>query len=119
MAVDVEISEHIATITMNRPEALNAFDNGQLRAMTAAFRGIGGDRDVRAVILTGAGLKAFAAGADIKEMAEMTAAEGLAFARLGHAMALAIENLARPVIAAVNGYALSGGSEAALACGLR
>src|SRR4051812_23989534 len=119
MAVDVEISGAVATVTMNRPEALNAFNTEQLRAMHEALKRVRDDKSVRCVILTGAGERAFAAGADIKEMASKSELEGMEFARLGHGMANLIENMPKPVIAAVNGFALGGGSEIALACDFR
>jgi enoyl-CoA hydratase len=104
---------------MNRPNALNAFNSAQLRAVLDAFRELRDDRSVRCVILTGAGPKAFAAGADIKEMVDLEGASATAFARLGHAVANAIEALPQPVIAAVNGFAIGGGSELALASDIR
>lgn len=119
MAVDVERAAGVATVTLNRPEALNAFDEAQLRDLLATLRDLRADRSVRAVVLTGAGDRAFAAGADIKAMATMTGEEGLAFGRRGHAVASAVEALPQPVIAAVNGFALGGGCELALACDLR
>src|SRR5829696_8152167 len=111
MAVEVEIADGIATVTMNRPEALNAFNTEQLRTMIDAFRQVRDDASVRCVILTGEGERAFAAGADIKEMAGKSEAEGLEFGRLGHTMTNAVEMMSKPVIAAVNGFALGGGSE--------
>ena len=79
MAVEVEIDKGIAVVTMNRPQALNAFNSEQLDLLGAAFHALGQDRSVRVVILTGAGDRAFAAGADIKEMVDLTPAGGLAF----------------------------------------
>lgn len=119
MAVDVEISDGIALITMNRPQALNAFTSAQLDLLKSALDAVGNDRSVRAAIITGAGDRAFAAGADIKEMAELSPAEALAFGRKGHAVTNAIERLPQPVIAAVNGYAFGGGCEIAIACDIR
>ena len=119
MAIDVEISDGVAVVTMNRPQALNAFNTEQLDHLGAAIRAIGEDRSVRVVILTGAGDRAFAAGADIKEMVGLTAAEGLAFGRKGQALTNAVELLPQPVIAAVNGYAFGGGCELAIACDIR
>jgi enoyl-CoA hydratase len=119
MAIDVEIADRIATVTMNRPEALNAFNTEQLDLLIAAFRALADDRSVRAVILTGAGERAFAAGADIKAMAAMTPAEGVDFGRKGHAATAAVELLPQPVIAAVNGFAFGGGCELAIACDIR
>jgi enoyl-CoA hydratase len=119
MAVDIDIAGAIATVTMSRPEALNAFNSEQLQAMIDALRQVRDDKSVRCVIITGAGDRAFAAGADIKEMADKTSEEGLEFGRLGHAMASAAETMPKPTIAAVNGFALGGGSEIALACDIR
>ncbi len=119
MAVDFQIDGAVAVVTLNRPEALNAFDSAQIDLVIDAFRSLKGHRVVRAVILTGSGDRAFAAGADIKEMAELSEREGLAFGRRGHLMASAVETLPQPVIAAVNGFALGGGCEIALACDIR
>jgi enoyl-CoA hydratase len=119
MAVDVERHDGIAIVPMTRPEALNAFNSEQLAAMVETFRSLRSDREVRCVVLTGSGPRAFAAGADIKQMVDMSSEEGLTFGRLGHAAANAIEGLPQPVIAAVNGFALGGGSEIALACDFR
>src|SRR5215203_4111056 len=119
MAVDVEIDEGIAVITMNRPQALNAFSSEQLDRLGAAFHALGLNRSVRVVILTGAGDRAFAAGADIKEMVDLTPVEGMAFGRKGQALTNCVERLPQPVIAAVNGYAFGGGCELALACDIR
>jgi enoyl-CoA hydratase len=119
MAVDVEIAAGIAVITMNRPQALNTLTSAQLDLLLGALRRIAADPSVRVAILTGAGERAFAAGADIKEMAEKSPAEGLAFGRKGHAVANALELLPQPTIAAVNGYAFGGGCELALACDIR
>jgi len=119
MSVEIEVADNIATVTMNRPEALNAFNSKQLGRMIDALKRVRDDNSVRCVILTGAGERAFAAGADIKEMAQKSPDEGLAFARLGHAMANLAEGMPKPTIAAVNGFALGGGSEIALACDIR
>lgn len=119
MAVDLARDEAIATVTLNRPEALNAFDEGQLTALLDVMETLRQDRAVRCVILTGAGDRAFAAGADIKRMQAMTPDEFAVFGRLGQRAAMAIESLPQPVIAAVNGFALGGGCEIALACDIR
>jgi enoyl-CoA hydratase len=119
MAVEIDVADGIATVTMNRPEALNAFNSQQLRLMIEAFRRLRDDDRVRCVILTGAGERAFAAGADIKEMAGKNRDDALEFARLGHAVTGAVEAMAKPTIAAVNGYALGGGCEIALGCDIR
>lgn len=119
MAVEITRDGRVTIVTMSRPEALNAFNTAQLEELVGAFHALRGDRETRVVILTGAGEKSFAAGADIKEMAGLDHQQGLAFGRLGHAFANAIETLPQPVIAAVNGYAFGGGCEAALACDFR
>lgn len=110
----------LAILTLNRPEVLNALDAEVIRRLATAFAEIEADAAVRAVILTGAGERAFAAGADIGELSALegpVAAERLA--RRGHALTLAIEQLRVPVIAAVNGFALGGGCELAMACDIR
>ena len=119
MAIEITRAEGVATVTLNRPEALNAFSTAQLEALLATFRELRADAAMRCVIVTGAGEKSFAAGADIKEMVDMSPAAGLAFGRLGHAMTAAAESLPQPTIAAVNGFAFGGGCELALACDLR
>jgi enoyl-CoA hydratase len=119
MAVDVETGDGVAVVSLNRPEALNAFDVEQLDRLGAALHALGEDHSVRAAILTGAGERAFSAGADIRAMAEMTNSDAIAFARKGHAAANALALLPQPVIAAVNGYAFGGGCELAIACDIR
>ena len=112
----LEISDKIATLTINRPQSLNALNSEVLRELECAFYQLERDAAVQVVILTGAGEKAFVAGADIKEMVEMNACQGRAFALQGQQMMLALEKMKKPVIAAVNGFALGGGLELALAC---
>lgn len=112
----IETSAGIATLTINRPQSLNALNAEVLRELECAFYELERDAAVKVVILTGAGEKAFVAGADIKEMATLTACEGHAFGRQGQQVLLALEKLSKPVIAAVNGFALGGGLELALAC---
>ncbi|MGI9252702.1 MAG: enoyl-CoA hydratase/isomerase family protein, partial [Thermomicrobiales bacterium] len=119
MAIDVTRDHLVATVTLNRPEALNAFNSDELQSLLNAFTWLRDESGLRCVILTGAGEKSFAAGADIKEMAEYDAQGGYVFGALGHAVANAIERLPQPVIAAVNGYAFGGGCELALACDFR
>jgi enoyl-CoA hydratase len=119
MPIDVVRDGHVATITLNRPDVLNAFNTEHLDTLRNTIQTLSSDRDVRVVILTGAGERAFAAGADIAEMREKRPSEALEFARLGQAVCLAIEAAPQPYIAAVNGYALGGGCEVSLACDIR
>ena len=109
----------IAYVTVNRPEKLNALNRKVMEELGACFAEIRDDEDVRAVILTGAGEKAFVAGADINELALQTPVEGKETSLRGQRVLDSIENLGKPVIAAVNGYALGGGCELAMACTLR
>ncbi|MBJ6802582.1 enoyl-CoA hydratase/isomerase family protein [Geomonas propionica] len=111
-----EIAEGIATVTVNRPASLNALNSQVLGELECTLYKLEQDAAVRVVILTGAGEKAFVAGADIKEMADMTSFEGHRFALQGQRVMLFMEKMSKPVIAAVNGYALGGGLELALAC---
>jgi enoyl-CoA hydratase len=111
--------EHVAYVTLNRPKVLNALNHTALTELNAAFEDASVDDDVRGVILTGAGEKAFIAGADITDVARIGAVEAEAFTRAGQAVLNVIENLGKPVIAAVNGYALGGGCETAMACTIR
>src|SRR4051812_27345129 len=104
------------TVTVNRPKVLNALDDATLRELTDLFLGLEADGGARCVILTGAGDKAFVAGADIAAMAALSVDEARAFAERGHRLGALIEALRAPVIAAVNGFALGGGLELALAC---
>jgi enoyl-CoA hydratase len=107
----------IATITVNRPDKLNALNRAVLEGLHRAFSELVGS-DVRVVILTGAGEKAFVAGADIAGMKSLGAAEAKAFADLGHSVGNLMEALPCPIIAQVNGFALGGGCELAMACDL-
>ncbi|HEV3089480.1 MAG TPA: enoyl-CoA hydratase-related protein [Candidatus Elarobacter sp.] len=110
----------IATVTLNRPGVLNALNLQMLDELSEAFARLGSDERVRAIILTGSGAKAFAAGADIGELNALpTARAAEAQARKGQALTTQIERLRVPVIAAVNGFALGGGCELAMACDIR
>jgi enoyl-CoA hydratase len=109
----------IAYITVNRPKVLNALNMATMEELRAAFTEAKNDPDVRVVILTGAGEKAFIAGADISELAQQDPVSGKRFAHRGQSVLDLIENLGKPVIACVNGFALGGGCEVALACTMR
>ncbi len=106
----------VATLFFNRPKALNALNSELFNEVDTALDTIENDSDIRVMILTGSGDKAFVAGADISELAKMNPLQGKLFSRKGQKLFSRIEGLAIPVIAAVNGYALGGGLEAALSC---
>lgn len=108
----------VATLTLDRPKALNALNAQALRELSEALEQVAHHADARALIVTGAGEKAFVAGADIAEMAELSPTQALHFAEAGHRALAALEALSIPTIAAVNGFALGGGCELALACDL-
>lgn len=114
-----EKHDRVATVTVNRPEKLNALNRQVMEELFDCFRNIQADEEVRVGILTGAGEKAFVAGADIQELAVLTPIEGKAKSIHGQEILDFIENLGKPTIAAVNGYALGGGCELAMACTLR
>ncbi|RQR52659.1 enoyl-CoA hydratase [Burkholderia sp. Bp9125] len=109
----------IAYVIVNRPKVLNALSASTWKDLRTAFEDARGDASVRGVVLTGAGDKAFVAGADISELAHATAIEAEQSSRSGQAVLDLIENLGKPVIAAINGFALGGGCETAMACTLR
>lgn len=119
MSIDLECEGSIATITFDQPEKLNALDSESLGELLEVITDVARDRSIRAIILTGAGDRAFVAGADIQQMATFTIDYATVFARLGHAVTSALELAPQPVIAAVNGYALGGGCEICLACDIR
>jgi enoyl-CoA hydratase len=119
MAVEVAREGAVAIVTVNRPEALNALDRETNERLLAAVRELSPDDSIRAVVLTGGGDKAFVAGADIPEMSRLTAEEARRFAALGQAVTSGIEAAPQPWVAAVNGFALGGGCELALACDIR
>jgi enoyl-CoA hydratase len=112
--VTKEVSDSIVTITVSRPESLNALNREVLNQLSSELDSI--SKDVRVVVITGAGSKAFVAGADIKSMYECNQAEIKSYVELGQSVMRKIETLHCPVIAALNGYALGGGLELALAC---
>jgi enoyl-CoA hydratase len=114
-----EKSGGVATITLNRPEALNAFSKDVAKEVFHALEDVKNDENVRVLILTGAGEKAFSTGADIKAMVGMTALKARELSLMGEKLCSALENLEKPVIAAINGYALGGGLEVAMSCDLR
>lgn len=109
----------IATITINRPEALNALNEKTLLEILSRVEDANEDENIRVVIITGAGDRAFSAGADIKMLKELDSSKATELSRLGHELCDKIEELGKPVIAAINGYALGGGLELAMACDIR
>ncbi|MDH5824153.1 enoyl-CoA hydratase-related protein [Luteimonas sp. RD2P54] len=115
------IADHdaVRVVTINRPDKLNALNAATLDALHDAFEAVAGDPSVRVAVLTGAGPKAFVAGADIAEMAGLTPVQARDFSRRGQRTMRRIETLPKPVIAMLNGFALGGGLELAMACHLR
>ncbi len=109
----------VAILTLNRPKVLNALNSQTLSELANAMAACKDDAGVRAIVLTGAGDKSFVAGADINELAALSPVEGKEHARRGQQIFDAIEQLGKPVIAAINGFALGGGCELAMACTLR
>jgi enoyl-CoA hydratase len=109
----------VRTLTINRPDKLNALNRDTINELQIAFQQARHDDDVRVVVLAGAGEKAFVAGADIAELSDMSPIEAQAFSRAGQAMMRTIEMLEKPVIARVQGFALGGGLEIAMCCHLR
>ena len=114
-----EKSDGIGIITINRPDYLNAMNIEVVKELFDSVRNMIQDDSVGVIIITGSGEKAFVAGADIKAMQKMNAEQALTFGKMGQSMTLEIENSPKPVIAAVNGFALGGGCEIALACHFR
>ena len=114
--IKFQIEEHIATITFNRPEVLNALNEASLKEFSHAVDKVTGDEDIRVLILTGAGDKSFVAGADIKEFLKFNALKAKVFSEMGHCIVNKLQDLPIPVIGAVNGFALGGGCEVAIAC---
>ena len=109
----------LAVVTLNRPKVLNALNAATLGELDAVFHDLAADADIRVVLLAGAGGRAFAAGADIGELSALAVEEGQAFALRGQSVLRLIETLGKPVIACVQGFALGGGCELAMACTLR
>jgi len=114
-----EKEDGVATITINRPEALNALNREVILELMRELEDAENDPNVRVVVVTGAGEKAFSAGADVKALAELNPLEARELSQLGHELCRRIEGLGKPVIAAINGYALGGGLELAMACDIR
>lgn len=119
MPVDMERHDRVAVLTLNRPDALNALSLDMLDDLETILHGIERQSEVRAVVITGAGDRAFTAGADIRHMRDASPLQARAYARRGHDITGRIEAFPKPVIAAVNGYALGGGCELSLACDIR
>ena len=119
MAIKISKKNQIGILTINRPGSLNAMNKAVLLEFINELKKLQSENDIRVIIITGSGEKAFIAGADIKLMQKMNQKEAFEFANLGQELADLIEKSAKPVIAAVNGYALGGGCEIALSCHLR
>ena len=115
----VDRDDAVAVVTINRPKVLNALNSQTIDELRRAMAELKDDAAVRAVVLTGAGEKSFVAGADINELAVLSPAEGKEHAGKGQRVFDAIEHLGKPVVAAINGFALGGGCELAMACTLR
>jgi len=115
----VERDGGVAWVTVNRPEKLNALSGGVIEELDRAFNAVGSDAEVTAVAVTGAGDRAFVAGADIEELNRLTPIDAKEFSLRGQAVFDRIENMSKPVVAAVNGFALGGGCELAMACHYR
>ena len=115
----IEARDNVAVVTINRPDKLNALNYETISELRVFFLKAKYDNEINVVILTGAGEKAFVAGADITELNTQNAVSGKMFSEFGQEVFNAIENLGKPVIAAVNGFALGGGSELSMACHIR
>jgi enoyl-CoA hydratase len=115
----IALDGRVATVTIDRPDVLNALNTALLEELLETLGDLGGDPAVGVVVLTGEGERSFIAGADIKEMAGKTPLEARAYSELGQEIAHRLETMRKPTIAAVNGYALGGGCEMALACDVR
>jgi enoyl-CoA hydratase len=116
----IETEEKIAVLTINRPNQLNALNSETIAELSSAFKNLEADNNVKAIIITGSGEKAFVAGADIKEFSHFNIAQGKELSAKGHQILFdLVQNLTTPVIAAVNGFALGGGLELAMSCHFR
>jgi len=117
--LNIDLHGRVAVLTVSRPEKLNALNNQTIDELDQAFQAFANDREVRAVVVTGAGEKAFVAGADITEIRDQTPLDAVNFSERGQQLMRQIETMTKPVIAAINGYCLGGGLELALACHFR
>ncbi|ACD22262.1 short-chain-enoyl-CoA hydratase [Clostridium botulinum] len=117
--VILEKEGHLAIVTINRPKALNALNSETLKDLDTVLENLENDSNIYAVILTGAGEKSFVAGADISEMKDLNEEQGREFGELGNKVFLRLENLDKPVIAAISGFALGGGCELSMSCDIR
>jgi enoyl-CoA hydratase len=117
--IDLAREDGVAVLTVNRPDALNALDSATLTELRDRLRELGEDSDVRVVVLTGAGDRAFVAGADIRYMSGLGVDEAREWGALGQEAGSLLETMPKPTIAAINGFALGGGCELALACDFR
>lgn len=116
----IDVQQQVAILTINRPDKLNALNSETIAELNRALLGLESDSNVRVVIITGSGNKAFVAGADISEFAHFSVEQGAELSRKGHETLFnLVENLSKPVIAAVNGFALGGGLELAMSCHIR
>ena len=115
----IELKDKVAWIRINRPDKLNALNRATLQELNDAIRSLSLDAQVRVIVLTGSGPQAFVAGADIAEMSGLSAIQARDFSKLGQNLMLAIEQCGKPVIAMINGFALGGGLELAMACAIR
>ena len=117
--VAVSKAGNVCTVKINRPDKLNAMNSDVARELISVFEDLDHDDDLRAIILTGEGNKAFSAGADIAYMSKITPDESVTYARLGQKLTATVESVRHPTIAAINGFALGGGCELALSCDIR
>jgi enoyl-CoA hydratase len=118
-SIDLRLDGRVAVVTINRPEVLNALSTDLLDELDGTLRDLASDSGVGVIVLTGAGERAFIAGADISELATKTPLEARTYSELGQDIAHRLETMRKPTIAAVNGFALGGGCEMALACDVR